>query len=304
MPTKRQLTKARELVRTLTAKMDEKKKLVAQLRRCIRAWQREKDEGRKKASERRRNDSRLRRKEARRHRRWHAYLDARQLNLNLPPELHQPVPTYPGVRQYPRADLELVSEWVCAWMLGHLQRAAEQLRGVAFVYRYPESLEVDGRLMFRVPGDADRSEVAGDIADVLEPMRADVDMDVITGDTVEVARTLYWHEVWVQSCLVFYEMHMGRDGGKERGSPGDRSRLLPGGIREVELHSHWRRGDLAVPLETLFQIEQDFRERAEERQEEFDMGLYELRFHWTPTEARPDREREGADRTNCEGSRS
>lgn len=292
------IEKARKNLADLKAKRALWRKQIERLRRCIRVWQDEKQFREKDDAKRRAKEARLRRKEARRHRAWHAYLDARRLNLEVPPELAAKVPPIPGQRDYTREEMEQVSEWVCAWLRRHLEQAARDLRGVAFVYRYPETLEVDGRLIFRLPDDEDRSEAAARISDVLMPLMADVDFQREKGASKVVVETLYWHELWVQAGLTAYA-----HAGYKSDSPKDRSRVLPGGIRALPFESHWRRGDLSVPLETLFQIEADLLERLGEREEEDEVRVeqLELRFHWNPNEQRPDRVREAATQTNCGG---
>lgn len=293
----------RQKIKTEILAVREKQNVVAEtithLEKCKATWQAEQYWQRKKEASKRAADSRLRRKEARRHQEWHRFLEAVDLNLNLPPELAVQVPRMPAMRDYPWADLERVSVWVCEWLLGVLGEIAANLGGVSFVYRYPESLEVDGRVIFRLPEDSDRSEDGARVADAFAPILRDVDFAFDKGATKEVVLTLYGHEIWVQSALITYWPK-----GRKIKSPDDKSRVLPGGIIESEMQSNWRRGDVAVPLETLWQIERDLREESEADREEgqeaeMRIGHFELRFHWNPSEGRPHRKRDGATETNC-----
>jgi hypothetical protein len=238
--------------------------------------------------------TRVRQKENQRHRQIHRRLDVEAMNKQLPPELQSEEPAAPAARTYPRPELVLVSWWVCEWMRLHLEAAAAQIGGQAFVYRYEETMSVDGRLLFRKPDDMEIGELIASIADVLRPMQCG--LTPLFGEARgmdERRSSLYYHETFFQAAITIYTQNHGFS------SPGDRSRVLPGGIIESEFDGHWTSESADQALQALEAIYLNLVEAGTEREEEFEMGLLEVRFHWNPEGERPERSRAAPDRSVC-----
>lgn len=268
------------------------KREVTTLARCVDAFRADEARKKKKAQREKRARERLLEAEAERHRRIHERLDVLAANLWRPLEIRADVPGLPGPRSYGKAALSQVSLWVCEWMRRGLRAAAEKLGGVALVYRYPESLEVDGRLIVKIPPYEEGDEFSTWLAEVAQEVQdelRDVDPDVLTASLKDFVGALYTHELWVQGVVVVHVNEKGND------SPFDRSKVLPGGVIEGEMRSNWSHDvNLGVAIANVVLTMADHIYRSAliafaERSQEAEFTQAELRFHWSLSPERPDR---------------
>jgi len=232
-------------------------------------------------------------KENQRHRKIHRRLDTEALNKSMPPELQVALPAATIPRMYPRAELVLVSWWVCEWMKKHLDAAATELNGRAFVYRNSDTMSVDGRLLFPKPDDVEVGTLIAMVADALRAMACGLTAILGEREPGERRSSLYYHETFFQAAVGIYTQKHGFT------SPGDRSRVLPGGIIETEFAGEWTAESADHALVVLEAIYDNLTAAAEERDEEFELGMLEVRFHWDLRHERPERSRAAPDRSQC-----
>jgi hypothetical protein len=238
--------------------------------------------------------AKVRQKENQRHRQIHRRLDVEEMNKRLVPELHRPLPAWPGPRPYAWPELSVVSWWVCEWMKANLEPVAEQIGGHSFVFRNTETLSVDGRLIFLKPDETEMGELVSSVADLLRRMTCEL-TPLLGEDRRLLARrsSLYYHETFFQAAVTIYTDKHGFT------SPGDRSKVLPGGLIETEFDGDWTSESADHALQVLEAIYDSLMEAGEEREEEFQLGRLELRFHWNPMVERPERARPPAEQNFC-----